>query len=60
MIGKEIMAQKESKAETEFFVLLPKNKITNRKTEIRIGIYSGDLKIETIKTNFLGPVTLKN
>jgi cytochrome c oxidase accessory protein FixG len=60
MIGKEIMAQKESKAETEFFVLLPKNKIKNRKTEIKIGVYSGDLKIETIKTNFLGPITIKN
>jgi cytochrome c oxidase accessory protein FixG len=59
MVGKNIIVGKESKAESEFFVFLPKDKIVNRKTELLIGIYSGDKRIETIRTTFLGPVTIK-
>ena len=59
MIGKNITVDKESKAATEFFIFLPKEAIKSRKTELRIGIYSGDQKLETVKTTFLGPITLK-
>ena len=39
-----------------FFVILPKAVIRDRKTAIHIALYEGDKKIETVKTNFLGPV----
>ena len=59
MIGKDLDVHRESKAETEFFILLPKEKITERKTTLMIGVYSDGKKIQTIKTSFLGPVTSK-
>lgn len=43
-----------------FFVILPRSIIHDRKTAIRIGLYAGDKKIETVKTNFLGPVSYKS
>lgn len=61
MIGKEMVIQHESKGESEFFILFPKKILKDRKTVVWIGVYSGSEKLETVKTNFLGPVvfTLK-
>jgi cytochrome c oxidase accessory protein FixG len=59
MVGKDLMLLKESKTEGEFFILLSKGKITERKTILLIDVYSGDKKLETVKTTFLGPITLK-
>ncbi|HEU4716342.1 MAG TPA: cytochrome c oxidase accessory protein CcoG [Bacteroidia bacterium] len=56
MVGKPLMVQKEGKGETEFFILRDKTDIHSRKTKIRIGVYSGDKKLESVSTNFLGPV----
>ncbi|HSC37771.1 MAG TPA: cytochrome c oxidase accessory protein CcoG [Chitinophagaceae bacterium] len=39
-----------------FFVTLPKNIIHNRKTQLQIGIYENNKRIDVIRTNFLGPV----
>jgi cytochrome c oxidase accessory protein FixG len=38
-----------------FFIIVNKEQIKARKTEMKIGVYSGDKKVLTIKTNFLGP-----
>jgi cytochrome c oxidase accessory protein FixG len=59
MIGKNMILLKESKTEGEFFILLPKDQIKNRKTVLLVDVYSGDKKLETVKTTFLGPITLK-
>lgn len=59
MIGKDVILKKESKTESEFFVFIPKSSIKNRKTVLHIEVYSGNKKLETVKTNFLGPVVLK-
>lgn len=59
MIGENLTVPKESKAETEFFIYLPKNKISSRKTMLKIAVYSGGKKIQTVKTNFLGPTSSK-
>lgn len=56
IVGKNIIAKAESKTESSFFILLPKEKITDRKTELKIFIYHNGVKKETIKTTFLGPV----
>jgi cytochrome c oxidase accessory protein FixG len=59
MVGKQLMVGKESKAESGFFIYLPNEKIKKRKTELKIGVYSGGKKLETITTTFLGPITIK-
>lgn len=53
--GKEIFVEKEGQGKGSFFVVLPKNYISKRKTSIRVGLYEGEKKITTIKTNFMGP-----
>ncbi len=57
MIGKDMLIGKESKAESEFFIFLPREAITKRKMSVSIGVYSGDEKLETIQTSFMGPVS---
>ncbi|MFN3343499.1 MAG: cytochrome c oxidase accessory protein CcoG [Flavobacteriales bacterium] len=59
MVGDAITVDKESNTQSTFFVILPKSIVTERKTEIRIGVYSGEKRIETIKTSFLGPIKKK-
>lgn len=46
----------EGQGSGSFFVILPSKLLTNRKTEIRIGLYEGQRKVDELKTNFLGPV----
>jgi len=56
MVGKPLTVKKESKGETEFFITRDRNKISLRKTKLKIGVYSGDKKVQTVSTTFLGPV----
>jgi polyferredoxin len=39
----------------QFFVKLNKQEIKNWKTEVKIGVYEGNVKIKTIKAKFIGP-----
>ncbi len=56
MVGKpRISVEKEGQGGGSFFVVLPRSRIQNRKTEIRLGLYVGGEKTVTMKTNFLGP-----
>lgn len=59
LIGKEIVAKGESLTEGEFFIILNRDVITERKTHLQIGLYSSEKKIKNIKTTFLGPVIQK-
>jgi hypothetical protein len=55
MVGHaKVVAPNEAIAEGEFFVVLPRTAIKNRKSEIQINVLSGDKVLETVKTNFLG------
>ena len=57
IIGKSyISVAKEGQGSGSFFVVLPKNEVHNRKTELKLGLYEGKTKIMDVKTNFLGPV----
>jgi polyferredoxin len=60
MIGKDIVINKVSKAESSFFIILPKEAIHDRKTSVLVHVYSGKEKLQTVKTTFLGPITLKH
>lgn len=57
IIGNSYIAvQEEGQGGGSFFVVLPKQTITERKTSIRLGLYEGEKRIAVVKTNFLGPV----
>ncbi|MGZ3900704.1 MAG: cytochrome c oxidase accessory protein CcoG [Bacteroidia bacterium] len=58
VIGKDIVVNRESMVQGEFFVFLDKVNISKRKTPLQIGLYSNNKRIKIIKTNFLGPVTI--
>ncbi|MES2131202.1 MAG: cytochrome c oxidase accessory protein CcoG [Bacteroidota bacterium] len=58
IIGKALRVKKEGMTQGSFFLFLNKSSIKKRKTELKIGIYSNNKLIKTVKTNFLGPVTL--
>jgi cytochrome c oxidase accessory protein FixG len=53
--NKAVVAPPEGLTEGTLFVKLDKSQVKERKNKLLIGVYSGDKKIETIKTNFLGP-----
>lgn len=52
-----IDVQAEGQGAGSFFVILPKTTIHERRSNLLIGIYEGDQKIDVIKTSFLGPVS---
>jgi cytochrome c oxidase accessory protein FixG len=56
MVGKDLVVRKEGITESSFFIFLDKKDITKRKTKLKIGVYSNNKKIKTVRTNFLGPV----
>ena len=55
MVGQKMHVEDKGVAEGAMFVIIPKENLDGRKTKIEIEVYSGDRKIETVKTNFMGP-----
>jgi polyferredoxin len=56
MVGKDTLyVEKENITSGEFFVIIDRQVLKNRKTELEIGVYTEGKKIESVKTNFLGP-----
>lgn len=56
IIGKPyITIEKEGLGSGSFFVVLPKSRIHNRKTEIKMDLYSNGILVTSLSTNFLGP-----
>jgi cytochrome c oxidase accessory protein FixG len=51
-----IAVKDEGQGTGSFFVVLPRSSILERKTNVRIGLYDGNEKVDVIGTNFLGPV----
>jgi cytochrome c oxidase accessory protein FixG len=51
----DIHLKQEDQAAGSFFVVLPRKFVTNRKMKLVIGLYDGDKRITTLKTNFAGP-----
>ncbi|MFN8415479.1 MAG: cytochrome c oxidase accessory protein CcoG [Cytophagaceae bacterium] len=48
-------AQSKSITDGKIFIQLPESSLNGLKTELSIGVYHGNEKIETIKTTFVGP-----
>lgn len=59
-VGNAVHVKKEGQGAGSFFIILPKKVITQRKTVLQVGLYEGDKKILTVKTNFLGPIYSTN
>ncbi len=55
LIGKALELKPEGITEGEFFVIMNKDSLSERKTKLLIGVYSNGKKIKQVKTNFLGP-----
>ena len=53
---KGITIRKEDEGSGNFFIVLPRKEIRERKTRIHLALYDGPTKIDEIGTNFLGPV----
>ncbi|MGE5108265.1 MAG: cytochrome c oxidase accessory protein CcoG [Sphingobacteriales bacterium] len=51
-----VSLKEEAIGSGSFFVILPKSAIKQPKSKIFLGLYDGSKKIESVKTNFLGPV----
>ena len=51
----KLILKPDSKAEGLFFIFLEKQLFVAGKTDVVIGIYSGDKQIEVVKTGFVGP-----
>jgi cytochrome c oxidase accessory protein FixG len=49
----------QGSADGEFFVMINQNQIVNARLPIVLEVKSGNKLIETIKTNFIGPVKIK-
>lgn len=55
--GKPLFIPKSGDAQGELFIFINKDKVKERKSNLRIGVYESGKKIETVKVTFLGPFT---
>jgi ribosomal protein S28E/S33 len=56
VVGGPIWVAAGATAEVVCFIELPRTVIHQTKTQLKIGVYHGGQQLETVKTNFLGPV----
>ena len=56
MVGDSIKIKPESKYDGQFFLILPAQVMTGHKTKVVFKIYQDGEAIETVTTNFLGPI----
>lgn len=57
LVGREdIKLPGEGEVQVTFFIIVDHEELEARKTTFKIGVFEDDKQIETIKTNFLGPV----
>ena len=55
IIGDTVGAEAQQIGKSAAFVKLASKDITSDKMQIRIGVYNGEEKVQTIKTNFIAP-----
>lgn len=56
MVGQAITVPPQGVAEGAFFLIRDRVQLTERKTELEVGVYSGETLIEKVSTTFLGPI----
>ncbi len=55
MVGNDLKVKREAVGDGIFFVLIDRSQLKTRKNKIKIGVYSGDKKIDVVKTSFMAP-----
>lgn len=55
MVGDNIELEAQGISKGAFFVVINPKELTSMTSKITIGVFSGEERIETVKTNFLGP-----
>ncbi|MCE9613500.1 MAG: cytochrome c oxidase accessory protein CcoG [Lentisphaerae bacterium] len=55
VIGSPLAVKSEALTETAAVVELPPASLTGKDTRVRIGVYADGKRVQTIKTNFIGP-----
>jgi polyferredoxin len=56
VVGGKVVVAAGATTEVVCFIALPKATIRKAKTQLTLGVYHGNEKLETLTTNFLGPV----
>lgn len=56
LVGDPPISKKDNLTEGALFIDIAPKDLKSRKTKIVVGVYSGEERIDEIKTNFLGPV----
>lgn len=56
LVTKELHVGAESIGQGTFFIITTPDQISERSMDIKVGVYVGDKKVETVKTKFFGPV----
>ncbi|RQO30070.1 cytochrome c oxidase accessory protein CcoG [Taibaiella sp. KBW10] len=57
MVGKqEITMKPESQGASNFFIVLPRSALQNRKEKLKVGVYQNGKLVLYLKTTFLGPM----
>lgn len=57
LIGNHLTLPAQGTVETAAFLILNEKDIKKTKTKIKLGVFSGEEQLETVKTTFIGPVT---
>jgi cytochrome c oxidase accessory protein FixG len=55
MFGGQAIVPHEQQIESSVLVEIAPESLTSRNTTITVGVYSGDKKLDTVKTTFIGP-----
>ena len=56
MVGNDdLFVERQGVAQGAIFLMFDRRDIQQMKTEVEVGVYSGDELLETVKTSFLGP-----
>lgn len=58
--GKLMTIPAEGLTKGVYFIRIPEDQLGGARTVVKLGIYAGDEKIETISAKFIGPVKSKN
>jgi hypothetical protein len=58
-VKSDLIVPARGMAEGTLFIEINQSALKNEKDKIKIEVYSGDVLIETTKTNFLGPRSYK-
>jgi len=54
-VGDEMLIEGQDNAEGAMFIELSKEQLTGMETKLKIGVYTGERYLETVKTSFMGP-----